>query len=244
MEGYRRPALPRKVARQLRQEAGFGCARCGHPYVEYHHIIPWAKEQHFRPEDMIAVCSNCHVAISKLGRDTQREFKAKPYNIANGRAKGALEYDKSDLCFKIGGNWYEDTRVILRLCNTPLISCRLEQGQAMISVLMLDETLHQILVIEDNEITFRTDDLWDFEYAHNYVVARSAPRDLALLVDFRGDEATIEGKFQVGNQKVELGPDATTLPGGNMFIGNRMRGVGVAFQLQDENLTLPVRCRI
>lgn len=68
---YRRPPTPADVERKLRQEAGFGCARCGHPYIEYHHIIPYAEEPHFRAEDMIALCGNCHSAVSKLGRDRQ-----------------------------------------------------------------------------------------------------------------------------------------------------------------------------
>jgi hypothetical protein len=45
-----RPKIPAAVARQLRQEAGFGRCCCGVPILQYHHIIPWAAEAHFRPE--------------------------------------------------------------------------------------------------------------------------------------------------------------------------------------------------
>src|SRR5215469_13568423 len=79
MSGYKRPTTPASVERQLRQEAGFGCAKCGHPSIEYHHIIPFAEEQHFRPKDMVALCGNCHPAISKLGRDKQYEIKQAPF---------------------------------------------------------------------------------------------------------------------------------------------------------------------
>ena len=62
---------PEGVKRLLRQEAGFGCARCGHPYLEYHHIIPYKDDQHFRSEDMVCLCGNCHPALGKLGHDLQ-----------------------------------------------------------------------------------------------------------------------------------------------------------------------------
>ena len=100
MNGYRRPATPAAVERQLRQEAGFGCAKCGHPYIEYHHIVPWCEEHHFRPSDMLALCGNCHPAVSNWGRDRQYDLKNNPHNIARGVATGALEYDKRDLLFK------------------------------------------------------------------------------------------------------------------------------------------------
>ena len=244
MNGYRRPGLPASVARQLRQQAGFGCAKCGHPYIEYHHIVPWAQEQHFRPEDMVALCGNCHPSVSILGNDRQYAIKANPFNIAEGRFQGALAYDKRDLTFKVGGNWYADTPIILRLCNTPLISCRLKNGQAMISLMMLDEECHQTLAIQDNEIIFRTDDMWDFKYSHNLITAHSAPRDVQLKIDLRGEEAIIEGKLQIGKAKIELSANETVLPGYNSMKGCHIHGCSVAIQLGDENETLPVRCRI
>ena len=241
---YRRPSLPAAVARQLRQEAGFGCAKCGHPYIEYHHIVPWSQEQHFRPADMVALCGNCHPSVSLLGSDRQYAIKANPFNIAEGRFQGAMAYDKRDLKFKVGGNWYADTPIILQLCNTPLISCRLQNSQAMVSLVMLDEEWHQTLVIQDNEIIFRTDDMWDFKYSHNLITAHSAPRDVLLKMDFRGDEAIIEGKLQIGREKIELSVDETVLPGFTSIKGCHIQGCGVAIQLGDENEVLPVRCRV
>lgn len=244
MAGYNRPATPRGIERQLRQASGFGCARCGHPYIEYHHIVPWAEEQHFRADDMIALCGNCHPAVSGWGRDRQYALKAAPHNIERGFAAGALDYDKRDLTFKVGGNWYENTPVILQLHDTPLISCRIVDDQAKVSLILLDETLHQLLVVEDNDVTFRVDDLWDFEYGHRYAVARYGPRRIALRMDFRGDEAIIEGNMWLGNQQVKLDPDKTTLPGDNQMIGCRVSNCQTALQIGDPVLALPMRCRL
>lgn len=230
MGGYSRPATPAAVERQLRQEAAFGCARCGHPYIEYHHIIPFAEEEHFRPEDMIALCGNCHPAVAKKSRQYAYDLKGKPHNLVEGRARGALEYDKSDLLFKVGGNWYENTPVILQFRNTPIIACRLEDGEAKVSLNLLDQNGNVLLAIRDNDVAFRVTDLWDFEYKHNVAVARLGPRDVALKMDFRGPEATIEGKIWLGAGQVQLGREQTTLPGNNVFRGSRMSncGVGIA----------------
>ena len=77
----RRKNTPEKVKRLLRQEAGFGCASCGHPFLEYHHIIPYEKDQHFRPEDMVCLCGNCHTIFENLGYDLQYKVKKNPYIV-------------------------------------------------------------------------------------------------------------------------------------------------------------------
>lgn len=212
--GYERRAnTPSAVERPLRQEAGFGCVKCGHPYIEYHHIIPYAEEQHFRQEDMMAVCGNCHPAVSKLGRDLQRELKAKPYNVSKGVMQGALVFDKRELAFKVGGSHYINVPTMLQYRDIPIVSCKLSDGQAKVSLNLLGPDNKTVLKIDDNDVTFRVDDLWDFEYKHNYAVARYAHRDVAMTLDFRGAEATIEGKIWLGGKQATLGRDATTLPG-------------------------------
>ena len=229
--GYTRPEVPAETERMLRQEAGFGCAKCGHPYIEYHHIIPFSEEQHFRMKDMVALCGNCHPAVSKLGRDLQYEIKDNPFNIKKCILSGALEYDKRDLVFKVGGNWYENTPVILQFQNTPIISCTLREGQAKVSLNLFNEEGQLTLSVAENDVAFRVNDLWDYEYAHNFAIARYGSRDIAVRMDFRKDEAVIEGNLWIGNRKVKLGPNETTLPGNNIFKGNRTSNCSVGIQI-------------
>ncbi|MCP3056558.1 SEC-C metal-binding domain-containing protein [Aurantimonas marianensis] len=231
MSGYRRPGTPADVERTLRQEAGFGCAKCGHPYIEYHHIVPFSEEEHFRAADMVALCGNCHPAVAGWGRDRQYEVKKNPHNAKSGIARGALEYDKRNLVFKVGGNWYENTPTILQFHDIPIISCHLEEGQAKISLNIMDDTGRIILSVKDNNIIFRINDLWDFEYRHNLATARYGARDVALKLDFRGQDATIEGKLWLGSQQALLRHDHTTLPGNNVFRGSRITNCGVGIQL-------------
>ena len=91
---------PEPIARQLRQEAGFGCCRCGYPIVQYHHIIPYAEDHHFRPEDMMALCPNCHDAANNV-RNHRRAAKtpqiSRPHNLKRGYAAGLLTVNDRSL---------------------------------------------------------------------------------------------------------------------------------------------------
>jgi hypothetical protein len=212
------------VERQLRQEAGFGCARCGHPYLEYHHIKPYAEEAHFRPEDMVAVCGNCHTFFETQGRDRQYDFKANPKNKKDGEFRGLLQYDKRDLVFRIGGVWYENTPILLAYRNQSLIACHLTGDQALVSINVFNSAERLVLKVEDSEVTFRLGEVWDFECKKNVATVRSGPRQIALKMDFSKSEATIEGKLWAGGKSVELGPDHSSIEG-SVFGG---RGLSVS----------------
>lgn len=228
---YRRPATPAAVERELRQEAGFGCAHCGHPYIEYHHIVPYSEDPHFRAEDMVALCGNCHPMLAKQGRDRQYAIKRNPYNKKRGIFEGALQYDKRDLCFKVGGSWYENTPIIFQVKNRPIISCSVKGGQACVSVDFFDQNSNIVFSIVDNNFVFRVDDVWDFSYSHNYAAVKSGPRDVALAMDFRDAEATIVGKFWVGKRQVFLGKEETNI-GGSILKGARIIGCGVGINIE------------
>jgi hypothetical protein len=230
MSRYHRPSLPDAVERQLRQEAGFGCARCGHPYLEYHHIVPFAEEQHFRPDDMIAVCGNCHGFLETQGQDRQKRFKERPYNIQQGHFRGALHYDKRDLVFRVGGSWYENTPIILQYRNVPLIACRLQDNQALVSVNLFNSAGRPVLRVVDNQVSFRMGDIWDFECRKNIAIARSGPRKIALKMDFSNNDATVEGTLWAGDTLLELGAERTNI-GAVRFVGGRTVECGVGIRI-------------
>jgi hypothetical protein len=227
---YRRPPTPADVERQLRQEAGFGCARCGHPYIEYHHIVPFSEEPHFRPDDMIAVCGNCHAFLETQGRDRQYAIKHDPKNQSQGEFRGLLQYDKRDLVFRVGGNWYENTPVILQFFDTPLISCRLQDDQALVSMNVFNSLGRLVLGIEDSEVRFRLGDFWDFECRKNVAIVRSGPRDVALKLDFSQQDATVEGKLWAGGKLLTFGREQTNI-GGLSMTNNRIRNCGTGIQI-------------
>lgn len=230
MSRYRRPNLPSDVERMLRQEAGFGCVKCGHPYLQFHHIVPFAEDNHFRPEDMVAVCGNCHNFFETQGRDRQRRMKASPENVRKGEVNGLLAYDKRDLVFKVGGNFYENVPIILQYRSIPLVSCKLEEDQAKVSLNVFNSAGRLVFQVKDNDVTFRLGDMWDFECKRNIAIARSGPREIAVKMDFSKPEATIEGSLWAGGKLLRLRSDHTNIAGGR-FTNNRFVNGRVGIQI-------------
>jgi len=187
---------------------------------------------------MVALCGNCHPAVSKLGHDLQYEIKRNPHNVRKNLFRGALEYDKRDLVFKVGGSWYENTPVILQFFDLPIISCSLVEGQAKVSLNLLDKSGKILLAVKENDVIFRVDDFWDFQYKHNLAIVHYGRRDIALRMDFRKPETVIEGKIFLGNQQIGLGPDETSLPRGGTLKGSRSSHCMVGIQIGDPGRSL------
>ena len=100
-----RPRTPPDVARELRRRSGFGCCRCGLPVVQYHHIVPWHLEEHFRAADMMTLCPYCHDAATKgaFNEAAQRKCQAEPHNVRTGYSSGALLVNQTYIAVAFGG---------------------------------------------------------------------------------------------------------------------------------------------
>ena len=114
-----------RVKTTLRQEVGFCCPLrgCGSPYLTWHHFDPpWRIEKHHRPQGMIALCRE-HADKADHGSftdDQLRELK----RMGRSRAKlvrGQFDWMRRDLLAVVGGNFYYDQRVILRINDIPCI---------------------------------------------------------------------------------------------------------------------------
>lgn len=80
-----RPHLPLDVRRQVLFEARHHCAvDCVPLPLEQAHIIPWSKTQDDRPENLVALCANCHSRADneKWGADVLRRYKENPCILA------------------------------------------------------------------------------------------------------------------------------------------------------------------
>ena len=112
-----RPSIPQRVKRQLRQEAGFGCCLCGYPYIQFHHIVPWAEDQHNRSEDMMVLCARCHhlATTGALTEADQRKFKDRPKNIVDGEVRGLLHVNQKELVVQVAGGTSIETPTLLEI---------------------------------------------------------------------------------------------------------------------------------
>ena len=149
-----RPPAPPDVALQLRQEAQLGCCRCGAPFVEYHHIVVWEAEEHFRPEDMMALCPYCH-AITTAGAmpvNQQRSYKAKPFNVKHGNSKGTLFVNSDRPLFNLAGNLFGINGPLIRVDGEDLIALTVnEEGAITLSCSIFDENDQLIFELNENE---------------------------------------------------------------------------------------------
>lgn len=205
-----RPSMPSEVKRHLRQEAGFGCCRCGHPFIQYHHIVPWAEDQHFRPDDMMVLCGQCHplCTTNAIPQKDQRAFKARPKNIVDNMTRGMLFVNTTELSVNLGGGKAVETPNLLVLSGDAVLSAKkdAEHGRVLISANIHDKSGKSVAVLRDNEWWMDPSDIWDFESYPLHSIIRLAPREIAFSVDVRNDEVNLQGRWFHQGMPVEFTP--------------------------------------
>ncbi|MEE9286797.1 MAG: HNH endonuclease signature motif containing protein [Gammaproteobacteria bacterium] len=75
-----RTTIPAEIRRQILVEAGHRCAiqTCrSMADVDIHHIVPWAQSQNHNPDNLIALCPNCHRRADRgaIDRESLRKYK-------------------------------------------------------------------------------------------------------------------------------------------------------------------------
>jgi hypothetical protein len=198
MSSPKRTAPPAEVQRILRQEAGFGCCRCGYPFYQYHHIVPWHKDEHYRAEDMMILCPNCHdeVTNGQVPESEQREWKAKPRNIQDGHASGRLRIDQKNLVVILGGSRFVDTPVLLQLNGEDMIGVkRSEDGRLLVSTRSYDEDDKLLFSIINNEWDTGADLPWDLKARWRHVLLRHKRAGIGFEIDARQAPVKMRGTF-------------------------------------------------
>lgn len=205
---------PEPVRRILRQESGFGCCFCGVPFLQYHHIIAWAVEEHSRPEDMMAVCATHHGLITEgaISEPAQRAAKANPHNLRHGSGQGALYVTTPELKVKFGGCVVTNTPVLLQIAGVPVVVARRgASGEVLLSAPIQDENGDELGRLVDNDWDFSPGLIWDFEVHGRWATAKLGPRNINLLIDCRQPHVQIRGKWWSQGEPVEFGPKGVTV---------------------------------
>ena len=216
MSGNRRK-IPLNVARQLRQEAGFGCCNCGHPFIQYHHIIPWVEEEHYRPEDMMAVCGQCHplATVGAVSEAEQRKWKKRPKNIIDNEVRGKLWVTSRDLTVQMGSCCAVNTPTLIQFGKEPILKAILspEDGRVLISATVQDNAGKMIAQIKDNEWVMSPSSVWDFEAHARHATIRTAFGKIAFTVDTRNDVVNMNGNWNYGGREIKFSPS-------DVYVGN------------------------
>lgn len=189
---------PDPIKRQLRQEAGFGCCKCGHPIFQYHHIIPFHEEEHFRPEDMMVLCPNCHDEATQgaMTEKEQRKYKSQPYNTKRGHAEGMLKMHGNQLVIKIGNNYFVGGGSIIQVDGIDLIRLDLNsEGSLELTAYLYDEQDNLLVTIERNEWVSGSITPWDIEYKYRLLRIRKHKGSVDLTIDARKNPTNIRANL-------------------------------------------------
>jgi hypothetical protein len=229
---------PAKVARALRQEAGFGCAVCGCPIIEYHHIIEWHERQHFDVDHMVALCPTHHQEYGKLTKDHAYKAKSNPINIRNGILKGYLGGNKDQKSVKIGGSIISNTDNILEYAGNTIFSYAVSNGQILLDALLPDKFFWPEIKIRENSIVARTVDFWDIQFKTNWVKFNRAEGDICLEIDFRSDIVKIKGNLLICGEPIYFSPSKIKY-NGLIIEGGRFMGGKTAFRFGPNGRVVP-----
>ena len=209
-----RPPTPPDVRQILRNEAFFGCCRCGFPVYQYHHIIPYEKEQHFRPEDMMILCTRCHEMATKgvLKEAKQRHFKQNPFNRKHNFVHGKLWVDEAP-----GTVVLSDISLVGDGCFVsvgPKCLVKLEVGPERnldLSLSLYDKSDNLLLDVERSEWRAGEPSIWDMESDYQYLKLRSKPHDVLLEIDARKDPLCMRAQLWYQGTRIDCRPSRMVL---------------------------------
>lgn len=204
---------PAHVTRQLRQEAYFGCAKCGNPILEYHHIIPWHEINHHDPEHMIALCPTHHHEIEKLPRASAYKVKQNPFNGLEKRFRGFLGTDKEKPTFVFGSNISLSKPNVLVIFQVPFVRYRIADGQSLVSIFIPRSDFWPEVEIVDNDVVATVSDFWDIEFSTNYLRFRKRKGHNFFCVDLRQEHAEISGDLLIGPDRLLISPSKFSFQG-------------------------------
>jgi hypothetical protein len=226
----RRPPILPPVALQLRQEAGFGCCVCGLPIYQYHHIIPWRDEPHYRSSDMMILCPNHHDRVTKgaMSERRQRRYKNEPHNIKRGCAGGKLEIDREDCALVYGGNLFRGNGRILIIDKRSIISIRIGEHHNLEVTLCLEDDMGSIIAYIWNNEWISGDPMpWDIKSDYRTLTIRRGVRDIRLSLDAKRTPAVLRGQFWRSGHLIKISEkNVKIIRGGNtkpaaVFLQNR-----------------------
>lgn len=207
--------IPEDVKRRLRQEAGFGCCKCGVPVFQYHHIVPREVEDHNRPEDMMVLCPNHHweVTSGAMLEEEQRRYKARPFNIARGFADGLLKVNQTYCVIVVGSCELINDAAVVLVDGESLLSLSIFDERLAISVTLYDEHDRLLLLIDQNEWLTGDPEVWDIEAAHQKLIIRMKPRDVRLSIDASVEPMRVRASLRKAGQRIDLKPRGIEING-------------------------------
>jgi hypothetical protein len=210
--------IPNPIRRQLRQETNFGCAICGTPIIEIHHIIPWSETRTHKQEEMIALCPTHHhrADCHEYSRKYLHNIKQNPHN--RNVVADQFTIQSEDVCVTLGGSTVTNLSRILSVDNFDIISLTKEENYPLLNLNLFDEFDNWVAVVEGNQWFVDRRRVWDIEYIPKHLVLRYAPRKIALDVEISEGEIIIKGNLFFNGFNIQATDDDLLLNGKSQMV--------------------------
>lgn len=225
-DGGRTPRAETK--RTLRKEANYGCARCGNPLVEYHHIIPYEEVEHDDPEHMIALCGSCHRRADSGAIKESRLYQLKQNPHISDVVSNNFCFRPQNPQVRFGGltaslTDHEEV-ILLRIEQENLFVAHFDNDIIEISAKLRDEDGDLIAEVDRNSWWAKSDDVWDMTSKPKELKIWNEPRGIGLQIRYirESDMVVGRGTFYYNSNLydgnvVKAFEDKTKLPDGNMI---------------------------
>lgn len=197
--------IPELIRRKVRQEAGFGCCKCGFPIIQYHHI---AKDSS-SPEDIMLLCPNHHheATVGAMLEKEQRFHKENPYNLIEGFVEGQLKVNQKTPVVNVGTNQFIGDGNFLLVDGENLLSIEINEGMLELSMKLYDQEDNLVADIDHNEWISGNPLPWDLEARFQMLRIRRKLRDIELEIDARGYPIDVRADMWRNGQNFQLNPD-------------------------------------
>ena len=208
--------IPADVRRELRQEVNYGCAKCGAPIIDYHHIIPKNEYEHNNPEHMVALCPNHHRPSDDeaIERTELYQLKKNPHN--ESKVDHLFHFSSKKPEFRLAKlNCIIDeeaTHPLLTVGEETLFSVSHGNNLLSFDMKIHDRNGELMAKITHNEWQAYTDQIWDLRYKSNELSLWDPNEELRLRLNFNPEDNLIEfqAKFYKNNESFKILPSKIT----------------------------------
>jgi hypothetical protein len=232
--------VPANIARQLRQEAGFGCCICGAPIIQYHHIIEWSVEEHFRPEDMMVLCPLHHDQATKgaMPETEQRHHKTKPRNIDRGFAQGLLAIRQDYCTANFGTITVVGEGTFLRINGEDVFGLNRGEKNLEISLRLYSEQDQLLLEIDKNEWVSGDPLPWDIEADWQVLTLRERERHISISLNAKSVPLEVRAEMWRSGKRITLDSKGITIGPESGWAFRELALVGMVLEVNTEGLRL------
>ena len=180
---------------------------------------------------MMVLCAQCHhlCTVGAITEAEQREMKAAPKNVTDGRIQGELFVTTPDLTVDIGGTVAINSPNLLTVAGQVLLKAERDaRGRILISAMLFDRAGQLVAALRRNEWHAVVPALWDVEVYPRRGILRERQNEIWFDVDCRGDQVKIRGRWNIGSQPFVIRD--TAIEFGSFHVqGNVVRDVKSVF---------------